>query len=154
MPVPQPVPTPRLRLTSEQIEYAISSVLEWLPYIGHEGDLPESVQKSALLRRLLSGFDPLPEAPPLSYGQPNYKAIEHGVWDASVGGLFEPTASIRFKHLIVDGEPWRFVSEGEPQDGRVTFYARYEVGSPLFQFTWKRDTPAEQIWSGKLMKTT
>jgi len=64
----------------------VDVLLEWIRVrerSGHPlplgyGQLAEEVERSALLLRMLGGKEPLPAAPPRSFGQPWYALVEEG----------------------------------------------------------------------------
>lgn len=72
-------------LTPQQVEWSRYQVARWflVRQQWEKRDIPSSfgqlaadADHSALLYRLLSGKEPLPEPPPLRYGYPDYAAAE------------------------------------------------------------------------------
>lgn len=77
-------------LTLAQIEFVLRQASRWLEikeqeeYVGRKrkysdgefSQLRADVSHSALLRRLLSGKEPLEEPPPLEHSYPDYEAVE------------------------------------------------------------------------------
>lgn len=75
------------QLTLRQVEWARHQVARWFlvrqqweqrPVPTSFTQLAADADHSALLYRLLSGKEPLPEPPPLRHGYPDYKAVEEG----------------------------------------------------------------------------
>lgn len=73
----------------------------------------EPGEKSALFARLLSGKDPLPFAPPTSFGQPWYDLIEcPGPYDVLLGGTLpawdvpNQSDTVFLEYLVVNSCPW------------------------------------------------
>jgi hypothetical protein len=100
-------------------------VLRWLairednniPPPGRFHHLEDDVVHSSLLRRLIEGKEPLPEAPPESFGQPWYELMEKGfARNLRVSELRWGRGS----HLIINHGLWQVVREESPESCIVT----------------------------------
>lgn len=65
-------------LSASQIEFVCARVSEYVRVCLGNGKVvtQETVEHSSLLRRLLAGFDALPDPPPLRFGLPSYELVE------------------------------------------------------------------------------
>ena len=66
-------------LTKEQIGFAIKAMSRYIRILEEQkkrSPTPADIDHSALLNRLLSGKEPLPEPPPLFFGYPAYQLEE------------------------------------------------------------------------------
>ncbi|QVL30641.1 hypothetical protein KIH39_17505 [Telmatocola sphagniphila] len=80
--------------------------------------LEEDVKHSSLLRRLISGKEPLPEAPPESFGQPWYELIENG---RAIATEVEPWEWAPEKKLTINKGVWTIVEKINEADYLVCF---------------------------------
>ncbi len=106
--------------------HAVPSFLE-----GLENDL----RHSGLLRRLISGKEPLPEAPPESFGQPWYELIENGeaIAEDVLPWEWEPDKKLRINKGV-----WT-ISERIGNDEYIVYWRKPEE---LF-----RVAKAEGVWT-------
>ncbi len=119
---PGEVETATEKARAEGIQFGVACVLRWLE-ICRKGNDARSIitinaHKSALLKRLLDGKEPLPVAPPLSFSYPWYDLIEDGydepleVWKLSRPG--EPDK------IVINQHRWPLVRENAADDWVVS----------------------------------
>ena len=100
--------------------------LDW-PYSSNK--MAVNMSHSALLRRMLDGKDPLPEAPPKRWSYPWYELIESGraepkeVWECdenyAVIPLGEPSPA--GARLIIDQHAWEIIERQGPNKWIVAY---------------------------------
>jgi len=119
--------------------------------------------KSALLERMLSGLDPLPNPPPLSFSYPWYTLIEDGI-DYPLE-VFKPSAQFTeyFKHpmLVINQSFWRIVKEIGPDEWEVTYTYNESDKKVTAPDTWivkcvgirneGGDSPFDKFWEIKIV---
>lgn len=112
-------------LSEEQIALC-TAVVRWIAIMqenGHAG-LPSSndVRHSRLLARLINGQEPLPEAPPVSFGYPWYDLVEQPgphVCDVEYHRLKLPGGITQVKVpriLLINKEAWTVLTQIGPND--------------------------------------
>lgn len=114
------------------IDDAVRAMSRWVRDF-NEHPTSADVDHSSLLRRLLSGKEPLPFKPPKRYSYPDYalgggeRVIATEVWEArNVPGLDDPNHAL----LIIDQSRWYIIERGA--NGYVVEWpdepgSRYEV---------------------------
>lgn len=147
-----------LAVTSE-----IDTLLRWLEIYATENpdwaplDLDQLVQlradidHSALLQRLLSGKEPLPHPPPLSYSYPDYELVEtgrgipHEVWEAESHPGY----------LFIDQDRWIIKERGHekwwvehPSNPEVVWFVALRETLSDGHKTWILERLGEQVELG------
>jgi len=104
----------------ERSAAAVARWLEWRASIGQKEITSDDVAHSALLRRLMAGRDPLPERPPLSFGQPWYALFDedHVEWPSAIDSPSRDQADP--DRITIHGDRWRVVSKLD--DGWIVAY--------------------------------
>jgi hypothetical protein len=100
-------------LSHEQLRAAQRAVSVWIDVRTRHGYAspltPAEAGHSALLRRLLSGKEPLPAPPPRAFSYPNYGLIESGLDDRAEAWRPE-------RHqVLLDGDPDKVVVINQTQ---------------------------------------
>lgn len=138
-------------------ETLISTFCRWLAFreangfaFPHDATRLEcDASHSALLRRLMSGKDPLAEAPPLRWSYPWYSLIEEGVAHPHEVWIPEP-GLFEDESIVIDQTRWKIIETLDERDWIMTYYTP-DTGA-IRQFreagTWEK-TLAE---SGKPMR--
>ena len=107
-------------VTPEQARHAVVRWLEVRAAHGYADEhpvTPAEASHSALLARLLSGKEPLPSPPPLSYSYPWYSLIEDGY-----GVCAEPFEVPETTTVLISGSPWQLVARQD--DGFIVTHER------------------------------
>jgi hypothetical protein len=89
-------------LSIEQIEFVCESLKNWFDICQKNGKQISSstIENSSLLRRILSGKNPHPEAPPYRFGFPDWELLENE--EIQIQDLYENNDLITIdKHDLV-----------------------------------------------------
>lgn len=108
-------------LIKEQIGFAIKAMSKYIRILEEQkkrSPTPADIDHSALLNRLLSGKEPLPEPPPLFYGYPCY-GLEEGE-QIVVGSLFHDRSNNRV--VINQNRDWEPETELGSENTGVVVY--------------------------------
>ena len=125
-------------MNGSDAEHALETVIRWvmvrehggLPMPSSYGQLIEDIRHSALLRRMLSGREPLEVPPPRSYGQPWYSLVDEGeASGCELKPLMDRAGAT--PHVSINESAWRIVDRGA--DG--AYIVQYARQAPLYVAT-------------------
>jgi hypothetical protein len=126
-------------------EDAIETVIRWvrtrergrLPMATSYDQLIDDIRHSALLRRMLSGAEPLAVAPPRSYGQPWYRLVDEGrASGCELTPLMDRSGAA--PHVAINESAWEVVERRT--DG--SYVVQYQSGAPLYVATRSAADPS------------
>jgi hypothetical protein len=106
--------------------------------------LMEDAEKSALLPRLLSGREALPEPPPTAFGQPWHDIVECGHADhVLVEHLPSGFGAAYAGRVFINRFPWLIVEQAETDSYLVT----WREGGPSYWLTRIKGDVSPMPWS-------
>lgn len=107
------------------------AIFQWLEIKARVGGLEpaqltvshllDEAKASALLPRLLQGKPPLPEQPPLSFGQPWYAIVEEGTAHVVAEEVPNHLRAHYPKHILINRFPWSVVEHAETDSYMVSW---------------------------------
>lgn len=128
-------------LTDEQIGFAIKAMSRYISILEEQrkpSPTRADVDHSALLNRLLSGKEPLPEPPPLFYGYPAY-LLEEGEPNVAKVHCDKTTGRI----IINQGGGWQAETKLGDDNTGVVIYKRTGNKYLLYQGSYQAWTLQE-----------
>lgn len=131
---------------SHELSSMLRSIQKWLEVCEANGK-PISPQQfytaavhSSLLRRIMSGKDPLPHPPPIYFSQPAYELVEQGRGVVNMFLFKSPDGDIR----PVVGQSLGWNLDAVNEDGSIVIsYPNWGVWDAKL----KEKTPYEELWS-------
>ncbi len=136
--------------------FFVKCMTKWLTIREEQGhdispqasQLKADIDHSALLKRLLSGKEPLPLPPPHSFNQPWYSLIEEGRADKVNAFIYENYQGLPLPTAVIDGFPWTLVERLSDS----AFLVSYNEQASLYRLQEER--PEDNFgWSIEVVPT-